>query len=313
MHSFSQNSFDVIALGTGGGVDESNISSYLVSVSGKDRYIALDAGTLLHGLKLASERGHFDHLQSSELKKEAHVLLNHIDAYCISHPHLDHISGMMLAGPFDNNKTILGSEQTINAMMEHVFLSPIWGNFTTEGNSNGKWDLIRMNIQKWYSIPGNDIKIKYFKLCHTCPNTSSAFLLKYKDSYLLYFGDTGADRIEKTNKLEIIFKEISELISKKQLKAIFLESSFPNKTPDQNLYGHLKPALIEEELKHLAEIVKPSQINEALKGIKIFITHLKPDFKKQNNAKSIIEQEIKAINTYGSETIIIKQSEKYKI
>lgn len=53
MQISAQNSFDIVALGTGGGIDESSLSSYLVSVPGKDRYIALDAGSLMHGLVLA--------------------------------------------------------------------------------------------------------------------------------------------------------------------------------------------------------------------------------------------------------------------
>jgi len=280
MQVSGQNSFDIVALGTGGGIDESNISSYLVSVSNQDRYIALDAGTLMHGLKLAVHQGHFDHLMDGDLETEANVLLNHIDAYCISHPHLDHIMGMMLAAPFDNHKTILASEATIDALMDHVFLSPLWGNFTTEGNLNGKWDLRRMKEKEWNTIPNNSMKIKYYSLCHSCPNESSAFLLQNDDAYLLYFGDTGADRIENSNKLEVIFKDIAPLVQENKLKAVFLEASFPNMQNNQHLYGHMKSELIEEELKNLSILVDSENPDQALKGIKLFITHIKPDFKE---------------------------------
>ena len=313
MHILGQNSFDIIALGTGGGVDESNISSYLVSAPEKDRYITLDAGTLMHGLTLAAQKGHFNHLQNDQLLTEAHILLNHIDAYCISHPHLDHIMGMMLAAPFDNHKTILGSSKAINAMMNHIFLSPLWGNFTTDGNNSGKWDLLRMNEKQWYDIPNNSLKIKYYSLCHSCPNESSAFLINNHNAYLLYFGDTGADRIENSNKIELIYQDVSKLVINKQLKAIFIEASFSNEQKNDHLYGHLKPELIEEELRKFAEIINPKQREKALSGIKLFITHIKPDYKKQDNAAISIENEIKKMNTYGAEAIIIKQSEKYKI
>jgi len=313
MQNSAQNNFDIIALGTGGGIDESNISSYLVSAGDQDRYIALDAGTLMHGLSLASQKGDFNHLASEELKTEANVLLNHIDAYCISHPHLDHIMGMLIAAPFDNHKTILGSDETIDALMNHIFLSPLWGNFTTEGNENGKYDLIRMKENKWYHIPNNSLEIKYYSLCHSCPNESSAFLVKNSDSYLLYFGDTGADRIEKSDKLQKVFQDIAPLIKQKRLKAIFMESSFSNNRKDDLLFGHLKPLLIEEELKKLSETIQPTHPGNALKGIKLFITHIKPDFKKINNSEITIKDEIKMINTYGAEAIIIKQSDKYKI
>ncbi len=313
MQVSGQNNFDIIALGTGGGIDESNISSYLVSASHQDRYIALDAGTLMHGLKLASLQGHFDHLKSAELKTHANVLLHHIDAYCISHPHLDHIMGMMIAAPFDHHKTILGSEETIDALMHHVFLSPLWGNFTTEGNPNGKWDLQRMKEKEWNSIPNNSLKIKYYSLCHSCPNESSAFLVKNEEAYLLYFGDTGADRIENSDKLMLIFKDIAPLIQQNKLKAIFIEASFSNIQNNEHLYGHLKPELIEEELKKLSLLVDSTNPDQALKGIQLFITHIKPDYKKNNSAEENIEKEIKMMNTFGAEPIIIKQSNKYKI
>ncbi len=38
--------FTVVPLGVKGGLDESNLSSYLVAAGGTDEYIALDAGTL---------------------------------------------------------------------------------------------------------------------------------------------------------------------------------------------------------------------------------------------------------------------------
>jgi 3',5'-cyclic-nucleotide phosphodiesterase len=313
MQISGQNSFDIVALGTGGGVDESNISSYLVSASNQDRYIALDAGTLMHGLQLAVDQGHFDHLSDVEWETAANVLLNHIDAYCISHPHLDHIVGMMMAAPFDNQKTIFGSEKTIDALLKHVFLSPLWGNFTTEDNPNGKWELQRMREKEWYSIPNNSLEIKYYKLHHAYPNESGAFLVKNNENYLLYFGDTGADRIENSNQLEQIYKDIAPLIQQHKMKAIFMEISFPNKQNNQQLYGHLKPHLMEEELKKLSECVNAKNPDQALYGIPLFITHIKPDFKKKNKTPGIIEKEIQMMNTFGAETIIIKQSSKYKI
>ena len=43
---FSAQNFKVIPLGVYGGLDESNLSAYLVSDFQKDNYLSLDAGTL---------------------------------------------------------------------------------------------------------------------------------------------------------------------------------------------------------------------------------------------------------------------------
>ena len=314
MNSKSQENFEIIILGSGGGTDESNLSAYLISVKNTDKYLCIDAGTLMHGLNLATEAGHFDHLESSANSEElpAHILHQHIDAYAISHTHLDHITGMLVAGPFDNKKKIFCSPKTADELMNYIFLSPLWANFTTEGKGAiGKWELHRMTNKAWYEIPNNQLQIKSFELCHSCPNTSSAFLIKNEDSYALYFGDTGADIIEGDNKLEEIFKEITPLIQKQELKAIFIEVSFPDSQKDQHLYGHLKPSLLESELERLAALVNSENKNEALAGMKIFITHLKPNYSKENNSLPLIEEEIMKMKHFGAEIIFPKQSEKH--
>ena len=49
--------FVTVPLGTAGGLDEGNLSSYLLSVRGDGRWVALDAGTLHGGLRAAVARG----------------------------------------------------------------------------------------------------------------------------------------------------------------------------------------------------------------------------------------------------------------
>lgn len=314
MNSKAQDNFKLIVLGSGGGTDESNLSAYLLSAKNSNKFLCLDAGTLMHGLKLATKAGLFNHLDSSGNKEElpAHVLHNHIDAYAISHTHLDHITGMLIAGPFDNAKKIFCAPKTADELMNYIFLSPLWANFTTEGKGAiGKWELNRMKNNNWYAIPNNQLQIKSFDLCHSCPNTSSAFLVKNKNAYALYFGDTGADIIEGEKKLEEIFKEITPLIQKKELKAIFIEVSFPDSQKNQHLYGHLKPSLLENELEKLASFVNKENKNEALVGLKLFITHLKPNYSKENNSLPLIEEEIMKMKHFGAEIIFPKQSEKH--
>ena len=315
MSIIAQNSFKMIVLGSGGGTDESNLSAYLLSSSSTDRYICLDAGTLMHGLNLAADKGHFKHLNNKEssLEMPAFILQNHIDAYVISHPHLDHIMGMMIAAPFDNHKSILCSKKTADEMMTNIFESNIWGNFTSEGNNPiGKWDIIRLPNEEWKSIPNNPMRIKSFTLCHTCPNESNAFLVESKGKYLLYFGDTGADEIEGHQKLKHIFQEVTPLIKEKNLLAVLIEVSFQNRQDNSHLYGHLKPELLEDELEKLAQLVKPNDKSHALTGLKIFITHIKPDFKLKNNSREIIIKELEGMSKFGADFIYPQQSEKFE-
>lgn len=60
--------FVAIALGTAGGINEANLSSYLLAPAGSPDFVALDAGTLLTGLEAA-------HAQFSTKKKPTACLL----------------------------------------------------------------------------------------------------------------------------------------------------------------------------------------------------------------------------------------------
>ena len=46
-------SFKIVPLGVLGGVDEGNMSAYMLAANGTNNYICLDAGTLYDGLKKA--------------------------------------------------------------------------------------------------------------------------------------------------------------------------------------------------------------------------------------------------------------------
>ncbi len=46
VNSKAQNGFKVIPLGVKGGLDESNLSAYLVAASDSNQFICLDAGTI---------------------------------------------------------------------------------------------------------------------------------------------------------------------------------------------------------------------------------------------------------------------------
>src|SRR5258708_31452607 len=76
--------FTVVPLGVRGGLDESNLSSYMAAAAGTQEYICLDAGTLYSGIRKAVGNG--------MLQGPASVVLrDRIKAYFISHPHLDHV------------------------------------------------------------------------------------------------------------------------------------------------------------------------------------------------------------------------------
>jgi len=311
--SFAQNSFQVIVLGSGGGVDESNISSYLVAPINSENYIALDAGTLMVGLKLAVEKNlFFTNGLNNKFTDAAFILRSHIKAYVISHAHFDHIAGLIQVSPFDTKKEIYCSEKTMNHLLNNVFKNGIWANFTDRGeNAIGKYRLVNTPTNQWISIPETSFEIKAFDLSHSGLGNSTAFLIKNQTDYMLYFGDTGSDIIEKSNSITTIWHEIAPLVRQKALKAIFIECSFPNSVDDEQLYGHLNPKWLGFELEKLALEVKNKNVEGALEGIKIFVTHIKPSYLLEVNNQEIITKQLSEYTYLGAEFIIAEQVKKY--
>lgn len=290
--------FEILPLGVYGGLKDGNLSAYLIKGIESKNYTALDGGTLVHGLEVAADK------QSVRNKNVDDLLQKHIPAYLISHAHLDHVMGLVMAQPeLREKQTIMAREETIQALQKNIFNWSVWGNFGDSG------EIPHLNYQhyqtipllEWVAIPDTDLHVKVFPLSHG-GMASSAFLIRYKTEYALYFGDTGADRIEKSTNMENIWKEIAPLIRNRQLHAIMLECSFLNSQPDDKLFGHLKPNLFMSELRYLASIVDPFDSRNSLRGLPVVVTHIKPGLSDFSNTNEDTEK--KVINELSQENDI---------
>ncbi|WP_293307491.1 MBL fold metallo-hydrolase [Pedobacter sp. UBA5917] len=259
--------FTVIPLGVKGGDDESNLSSYMIAPKGSDKYVCLDAGTINAGIQkaidLKSLKGISEEIQRRQIK-----------GYLISHGHLDHLAGLIINSPADTAKNIYGLPSVLNILRDKYFTWDAWANFANEGEKPQlkKYTYFPLLEGNTYPLEGTDMNVKAFELSHGNPYKSTAFLIGHNDSYALYLGDTGADEIEKSDKLAKLWQNIAPLITAGQLKAIFLEVSFPNEQPDKLLFGHLKPKLFFNELSKLEALTN----EKAFKKVSFIITHVKP-------------------------------------
>lgn len=263
--AFSQ-SFQVVPLGVKGGIDESNLSAYMVAPTGSNAYVCLDAGTLHDGIDKAVENKVFN-------ISAGQVLRRYIKGYCISHAHLDHVSGLIINSPDDTAKTIYGLASTLETIKTHYFTWDSWANFADEGDAPvlKKYHYQPLQPGSFTDIQHTAMKVEVFPLSHS-NLTSTAFLLQNDDNYLLYLGDTGPDTIEKSDKLQRLWAAIAPLIKSHQLRAIMIEVSFPDEQPDKTLFGHLTPRWLMREMADLASITG----TDALKNFNIVVTHVKP-------------------------------------
>ncbi|KTD40550.1 MBL fold metallo-hydrolase [Legionella parisiensis] len=302
-HAYCAPVFEIIPLGVYGGLKDGNLSAYLLKTIESENYTVLDGGTLVHGLEVAVNR------QSVRKNNVEDLLQKHIPTYLISHAHLDHLMGLVMAQPeLREQQTIMAREETMQALQKNIFNWSVWGNFGDRG------EIPHLNYQhyqtipllQWVEIPNTGLHVKAFPLSHG-GMASSAFLIRYKTEYILYFGDTGADSIEKSTDLKNIWQEIAPLIRNKQLHAIMLECSFLNSQPDDKLFGHLKPSLFMVELRQLASIVNPLDLRNSLRGFPVVVTHIKPRLvdlasSKEDSRRQVIN-ELSQENDIGIELI----------
>ncbi|HEX8327971.1 MAG TPA: 3',5'-cyclic-nucleotide phosphodiesterase [Hymenobacter sp.] len=274
--------FTVVPLGVQGGLAEGNLSAYLVAPVGSTAFVCLDAGSLHTGIEKAIANRAFK-VSSDE------VLKQYIKAYCISHPHLDHVAGLLLNAPDDSAKPIYGLRECVATLQSEYFNWRAWPNFGNAGTppALNKYQLQTLTPRQETPIPNTRMSVQAFVLSHSKPYQSTAFLVRSQGSYLLYLGDTGADSVEKTPALRALWQAVQPIVQRGQLKAIFIEASYDNSQPLQQLFGHLTPALLMQEMAVLAKLTGAA----ALRGLPVVITHTKPtlrnaDVLKQQLAKA---------------------------
>lgn len=260
-------SFKVVPLGIKGGLDESNLSAYMIAKAGTNNYVCADAGTIRYGIEKAVIRKVFSANTSSVFK-------NYIKGYLISHAHLDHVAGLIINSPEDTAKSIYALPSVIDILKDRYFTWQSWANFADLGDKPalGKYHYVNLQEGSETAVANTDISVQAFSLSHANPYESTAFLLKSKDAFLLYLGDTGSDAVEKSDKLNKLWHYISPLITSRRLKAIFIEVSFPDEQPDKQLFGHLTPHLLMNEMTALSDLCSV----EALRAVSVVITHIKP-------------------------------------
>lgn len=293
-------SFQVVPLGIKGGIDEKNLSAYLVAPTNTKDFICLDAGTVNAGIEKAIENKVFK-VSTSE------VLRKYIKGYLISHAHLDHVSGLIINSPADSSKTVYATEKCMEMMENHYFNDQTWANFGDKGVGFPlkKYHFQTLSLGEETPIANTKMTVKAFPLSHVNPFESTAFLIKNEESYVLYLGDTGPDSVEKSDKLKNLWTAVAPLVQNKQLKGIFIEVSFPNGQPDQFLFGHLTPNHLMKELHVLENLAGKG----SLKDFNIIITHLKPPAKNITKLK----EQIKIQNDLRLKIIYPQQGKKFEL
>lgn len=269
----------------------------MIAPKGSNKYVCLDAGTINAGIQKA-----IDHQSLKGISEE--IQRKQIKGYLISHAHLDHVAGLIINSPADTVKNIYGIPSVLNILRDKYFTWDAWANFANEGEKPQlkKYTYFPLIEGNSYALEDTEMKVKAFELSHGYPYKSTAFIISHGNSDVLYLGDTGADEIEKSDKLFKLWQVIAPLINLGQLKAIFLEVSFPNEQPDKQLFGHLTPRLFFSELSKLEALTN----EKAFKKVSFIVTHTKPP---QQTAEKV-KQQLISENVKGLKLIFPQQGRR---
>ena len=216
-----------------------NLSSFLIRPHGDRNAIACDAGSLVNGLNAAQDKGAFRDVKVPEGSTDSvvgHVLKNDIKGYLISHAHLDHLAGLVIASPDDSNKTIYSLPSVSAEIEQNYFNWKAWPNMLDRGQQPQlkKYHLEDLKPGEAKILAGTRMTVTPFPLNHGGAK-STAFLIESGVDAILCFSDTGPDEVQKASNMQDIWKVVADKVRQQKLKAIILEVSYTSDRPDNGV------------------------------------------------------------------------------
>lgn len=182
-----------------------------------------------------------------------------IDYILLSHAHLDHVLDVgFLAdnvfGKRDKPVQIVSTKTILAQLKKHVLNNRIWPDFTVIPNPRDPiLKLKPIKTNEWFKL--GKLKIMAVPVNHAV--SAVGYIVEENGRSMVYSGDTGP-----TTRL---WKEVNKL---KDLKAVFIETSFPDSVQDvADVSGHLTPRTL------IGELAKVNQ-----NGMDVYIYHLKPAY-----------------------------------
>ena len=301
--------FEVVALGVEGGLDDGNLSAYLLRRQGDRDYLALDAGTLLPGIRQALRRGAFDGAGGDDsLAAAGRILRQSIAGYFISHAHLDHVAGLLIASPDDTgHKPVYALPDTLDALSRDYFNWSAWPNLSDRGAppALGRYLLTAEPAGRGFAIAGTSMQATLYPLAHDRV-VSSMLLACSAGACLAYFGDTGPDALAHGDRLAAVWRALAPLVRRHALDGIVIEISYPDDVPDGRLYGHLTPRWLLRELGRLQQMAGGAG---SLRGLPVAIVHVKPSLEAGRHPRALIAAQLQAGNRLGVRFMLPRQGD----
>ncbi|MBX3583059.1 MAG: 3',5'-cyclic-nucleotide phosphodiesterase [Rhizobiaceae bacterium] len=308
----AEQGFDVLVLGARGGIEDGNLSAFMIAPAGDDRAVTCDAGSLVNGLRVADEKGALDSVvvpEESPYSRVGHVLTEQIKGYLISHAHMDHIAGLVIASPDDQKKPIYGLPSVTTLIQDNYFNWAVWPNFAFGGKEPQlkKYALTDLVPGEKRTLENTGMEVTAYPLSHSGAE-STAFLIESGEDAILCFGDTGPDEVEKSTRMHDVWAAVAERVRAGRLKAIIVEVSYVNAQPDKFLFGHLTPAWLQKSLSELETLAGAGSLTD----LPVVVSHVKYSLKKGDLPTQQILGELEAANSLGIRYVMPEQGMKFR-
>ncbi len=207
-----------------------------------DGHLALDAGALTSTLDL------------DELCK--------VDDILLTHSHFDHVKDLplmadLIVGRRDKPVRIFSSRECTETLKANMFNNVLWPDFTAIPTK--KNPVLQLKpFKAGATVKIGKYTVKTIPVSH--PVESCGFIITDGHSTMAMSGDTGPT--------DALWKALNKVHG---LKALLLETSFPNKLQQlADISGHLTPKTLESELLKFDR-----------NGCEVLLYHLKPAFVSQ--------------------------------
>ncbi|KAL4399859.1 3',5'-cyclic-nucleotide phosphodiesterase Pde1 [Malassezia pachydermatis] len=319
--SSSSTAFSFVCLGVGGGPFDNNCSCYLMKPADRawhDGTVLVEGGSFLGSLMECLEHPDkvFPDVEFPEgvnAEGRTEIFNSWISQVFLSHGHLDHIYGLVLASA--NNRAqrpVYGLQDTLDTLLQ-VFNGRIWPRLASydETDPMAFYHLRCMRTGQVLSID-TDIDVTALPISHgntrlavgtsvfqsvldgppigplpchmdgdmsTVVSTAFLFTNHRRDRDVLFMGDVEPDQVSGASANFRLWKQVAPRAAQGKLNAIFLECSFSSEQPDHLLFGHMTPVHLYRELQALAQCVcaerKISSTDQILRGVKCIVIHIK--------------------------------------